>query len=97
MKCENRLLNYSSCQIIKLNYRNDAKSDLMEINKLVVFGFSVEAINWTFIFCSNVLSDVKASVYKDFCSQREKKLENCLVADMKVHFFKLKFCTVYFK
>lgn len=34
---------------------------------------------------SNVLNDVKASVYKDFCSQREKKLDSCLVADLKVN------------
>ncbi|XP_033224600.1 integrator complex subunit 3 isoform X2 [Belonocnema kinseyi] len=33
---------------------------------------------------SNVLNDVKASVYKDFCSQREKKLELCLIADLKL-------------
>nr|XP_050855800.1 integrator complex subunit 3 isoform X3 [Vespula vulgaris] len=33
---------------------------------------------------SNVLNDVKASVYKDFCAQREKKLDACLVADLKL-------------
>lgn len=33
---------------------------------------------------SNVLNDVKASVYKDFCAQREKKLDVCLVSDLKV-------------
>lgn len=33
---------------------------------------------------SNVLNDVKASVYKDFCSHREKKLEACLVSDLKL-------------
>ncbi|XP_051175718.1 integrator complex subunit 3 isoform X1 [Leptopilina boulardi] len=33
---------------------------------------------------SNVLNDVKASVYKDFCSQREKKLDSCLVTDLKL-------------
>ncbi|XP_015591743.1 integrator complex subunit 3 isoform X3 [Cephus cinctus] len=33
---------------------------------------------------SNVLNDVKASVYKDFCSQREKKLDACLVSDLKL-------------
>lgn len=35
-------------------------------------------------YFSNVLNDVKASVYKDFCSQREKKLDVCLVSDLKV-------------
>ncbi|KYM92357.1 Integrator complex subunit 3 like protein [Atta colombica] len=33
---------------------------------------------------SNVLNDVKASVYKDFCAQREKKLDVCLVSDLKL-------------
>ncbi|XP_020292373.1 integrator complex subunit 3 isoform X2 [Pseudomyrmex gracilis] len=33
---------------------------------------------------SNVLNDVKASVYKDFCSQRDKKLETCLISDLKL-------------
>ncbi|XP_028047540.1 integrator complex subunit 3 isoform X2 [Monomorium pharaonis] len=33
---------------------------------------------------SNVLNDVKASVYKDFCVQREKKLDVCLVSDLKL-------------
>ncbi|XP_043495860.1 integrator complex subunit 3 isoform X4 [Polistes fuscatus] len=33
---------------------------------------------------SNVLNDVKASVYKDFCAQREKKLDACIVADLKL-------------
>lgn len=37
------------------------------------------------IICySNVLNDVKASVYKDFCAHREKKLDACLVSDLKV-------------
>jgi len=35
-------------------------------------------------YFSNVLNDVKASVYKDFCAQREKKLDVCLVSDLKV-------------
>ncbi|XP_076231655.1 integrator complex subunit 3 isoform X1 [Calliopsis andreniformis] len=33
---------------------------------------------------SNVLNDVKASVYKDFCAHREKKLDACLVSDLKL-------------
>ncbi|KAG7203567.1 hypothetical protein KM043_013611 [Ampulex compressa] len=33
---------------------------------------------------SNLLNDVKASVYKDFCAQREKKLDACLVSDLKL-------------
>ncbi|XP_032668419.1 integrator complex subunit 3 isoform X3 [Odontomachus brunneus] len=33
---------------------------------------------------SNMLNDVKASVYKDFCAQREKKLDVCLVSDLKL-------------
>ncbi|XP_046624168.1 integrator complex subunit 3 isoform X1 [Neodiprion virginianus] len=33
---------------------------------------------------SNELNDVKALVYKDFCSEREKKLEACLLADLKL-------------
>ncbi|XP_043276838.1 integrator complex subunit 3 isoform X2 [Venturia canescens] len=33
---------------------------------------------------SKLLNDVKASVYKDFCGQREKKLEACLVSDLKL-------------
>ena len=31
-----------------------------------------------------MLNDVKASVYKDFCAHREKKLDACLVSDLKV-------------
>lgn len=42
-----------------------------------------------FLF-SNVLNDVKASVYKDFCAHREKKLDACLVSDLKVC-YKLRF------
>lgn len=37
-----------------------------------------------FFYCSNMLNDVKASVYKDFCVHREKKLDACLVSDLKV-------------
>lgn len=38
-----------------------------------------------------MLNDVKASVYKDFCVHREKKLDACLVSDLKVcNFSKLK-------
>lgn len=37
-----------------------------------------------FFYFSNVLNDVKASVYKDFCAQREKKLDVCLVSDLTV-------------
>ncbi|XP_060821212.1 integrator complex subunit 3 isoform X2 [Bombus pascuorum] len=33
---------------------------------------------------SNMLNDVKASVYKDFCVNREKKLDACLVSDLKL-------------
>ncbi|XP_050576016.1 integrator complex subunit 3 isoform X3 [Bombus affinis] len=33
---------------------------------------------------SNMLNDVKASVYKDFCVHREKKLDACLVSDLKL-------------
>ncbi|XP_012285254.1 integrator complex subunit 3 isoform X2 [Orussus abietinus] len=33
---------------------------------------------------SNILNDVKASVYKDVCTQREKKLDACLVQDLKL-------------
>ncbi|CAL7944924.1 unnamed protein product [Xylocopa violacea] len=33
---------------------------------------------------SNVMNDVKASVYKDFCAHREKKLDACLVSDLKL-------------
>ncbi|XP_043584839.1 integrator complex subunit 3 isoform X2 [Bombus pyrosoma] len=33
---------------------------------------------------SNMLNDVKASVYKDFCAHREKKLDACLVSDLKL-------------
>ncbi|XP_066599245.1 integrator complex subunit 3 isoform X2 [Prorops nasuta] len=33
---------------------------------------------------SSVMKDVKAYVYKDFCAQREKKLDACLVADLKL-------------
>ncbi|XP_063981917.1 integrator complex subunit 3 isoform X1 [Diachasmimorpha longicaudata] len=33
---------------------------------------------------SNVTSEVKASVYKDFCAQRDKKLETCLLTDLKL-------------
>lgn len=40
---------------------------------------------------SNVLNDVKASVYKDFCAQRDKKLDACLVSDLKVRVFALSF------
>ncbi|KAK0088867.1 hypothetical protein PV325_010464 [Microctonus aethiopoides] len=33
---------------------------------------------------SNVTSEVKAAVYKDFCLQRDKKLEPCLISDLKL-------------
>ncbi|XP_048513843.1 integrator complex subunit 3 isoform X2 [Athalia rosae] len=33
---------------------------------------------------STEMNDIKASVYKDFCSERENKLEQCLLADLKL-------------
>lgn len=33
---------------------------------------------------SSVLNDVKASAYKDFCTHRDKKLDACLIADLKL-------------
>ncbi|KZC10189.1 Integrator complex subunit 3 like protein [Dufourea novaeangliae] len=33
---------------------------------------------------SNVLNDIKGWVYKDFCVHRDKKLEACLVSDLKL-------------
>lgn len=41
-------------------------------------------LTFELFYFSNVLNDVKASVYKDFCAQREKKLDVCLVSDLKV-------------
>ncbi|XP_031782856.1 integrator complex subunit 3 isoform X2 [Nasonia vitripennis] len=32
----------------------------------------------------NILNEMKAAVYKDFCSQREEKLDACLIFDLKV-------------
>lgn len=50
----------------------------------LLFFFSMYIYIYFWVFYSNVLNDVKASVYKDFCAQREKKLDACLVADLKV-------------
>jgi len=43
-----------------------------------------DALTLPFVF-SSVLNDVKASAYKDFCTHRDKKLDACLIADLKVH------------
>ena len=32
---------------------------------------------------SNFLNDLKASVYREFCSQREKNVEECLLFDLR--------------
>lgn len=48
-------------------------------------GEKIKVTNLCLIFVfSNVLNDVKVSVYKDFCAQREKKLDVCLISDLKV-------------
>jgi hypothetical protein len=48
--------------------------------------------SYVFNCYSNILNDMKGMVYKDFCSQREEKLDSCILFDLKVCIYNTNKC-----